>query len=121
MERREEKAIEALAAHADNMAGRVGEPITLSGTEEIYLRPLMTVAEQVKRVMLPVEPSKSFIMTLGRSLVAESRRQQSSARRLRRGMVIGAAALGSALSIAGVVTYVLHKRRTDIQPHALSG
>jgi hypothetical protein len=118
--RREEDAIEVLAAHAETMAGKLGEPITLKGTEEYYLRPLMTAAERVKGAMLPVEPPGSFVQTLGQSLVEESRRRRVAAQRMRRGMVIGAAALGSALSIVGVLTYVLYKRR-NIKSNAMSG
>ena len=121
VKRREEEAIEVLAAHAETMAGKVGEPVTLKGTEEFYLRPSMTAAERVKGAMLPVEPPSSFVQTLGQNLIEESRRRRVAAQRLRKGMVIGAAALGSALSIAGVVAYLLYKRRIEIKSSAVSG
>ncbi len=79
-------------------------------------QPAMTdLADQLKQVMVPVEPSAAFVRSLGQELVEASRRQQRAGRRIRRRLVVGAAALGSALSVAGVVTVILLRRRGRTQ------
>lgn len=117
----EERAIEALIAQADRLSGLPRKTVDLTLEEEAHLRPLMEVAERLKMAMVPMEPSTAFVRSLGRELMETARHQQTAARRLRRrGVVIGAAALGSALSVASVVTLILLRRRTHI-PHPASG
>lgn len=111
-----QRVTQALAAHADRLIGRTGETVRMTPQEAKQLRPLMDVAEHLKAAMIPVEPSTAFVRTLGRELVEAARHQQTAARRLRRGLVIGAAAVGSALSVAGLVTLILRRRRSEIQP-----
>jgi len=72
------------------------------------------LVERIRQVLVPVEPSAAFVRSLGRELVEASRRQRQTARRLRRGLVIGAAALGSAVS-AGLVTLLLLRRRAHMR------
>lgn len=119
----EQRATQALAAHADRLIGRPGETVRLTPDEAEQLRPLMDVAEHVKATLIPVEPSAAFVRTLGRELVEAARHQQTAARRLRRGLVIGAAAVGSALSVAGVVALIVMRRRSEIEirPRPASG
>jgi len=75
------------------------------------LKSLMTVAARVKKALLPVEPSSAFVRGLHRSLLAMAGHKQPSASLLaRRGLLIGAAALGSALSIAGIIAYIVYAR-----------
>jgi hypothetical protein len=121
MARREERIIDLLADQADRLNGLPGGGSEPTPAERASVGPLMELAGQVKRAMEAVEPSPSFVRSLGRELVAESRRQQAMARRLRRGMVLGAAALGSAISVAGVVTLIVRRKRTQVQPQAISG
>jgi len=81
---------------------------------------LMSTAERLKQALVPVDPSAAFVRRLGRELVEAARRQQERGQRIRRGVVIGAAALGSALSVAGVVTLVLLRRRAHLRPRVAS-
>jgi hypothetical protein len=80
------------------------------------LQELPLVADRVRAVMVPVEPSTRFVRSLGRELVQASRRRRAAALRLRRALIIGAAALGSAASVAGVVALVVLRRRAQAQP-----
>ncbi|MGD1995716.1 MAG: hypothetical protein PVH62_02975 [Anaerolineae bacterium] len=116
---RRERAVELLVAHAGALNDPSGDP-DLTPEEEAYLRPLMGLAERLKRVMVPVEPSADFVRNLGQELVGAARRQQSAAKRLRRAIIIGAAALGSALSVAGVVVLILLRRRGHAQAGSAS-
>lgn len=117
----EERAIELLAAHADSLNRPATVELRLTPEEKEELRPLMETAEQLKRAMVPVEPSRAFVRSLGQELIGAARRQQSAARRLRRAIIIGAAALGSALSVVGVVVLIVLRRRSHARPsHASS-
>lgn len=74
------------------------------------LRPLVS---QLQHTMSPVEPSAAFVRRLGQELREAARRQQTASRRFRRVVVIGAATLGSLLSVLGVVTLLLRRRRAQ--------
>ncbi len=74
----------------------------------------------LQRTLVPVEPPAAFVHSLGRELVKASRRSQRLTKRARRGLIIGAAALGSAASIASVVTLLLLRKRAQSTP-PLSG
>jgi len=117
----DERAAEVLAVHADILNGVSDGPLSLTPEEEADLQPLMEVAGRLKRVMVPVEPSTVFVRSLGRELVEAARRQQKVTRRLRRGLLIGAAALGSLASVVGVVALVLHRRRARTEPQPAPG
>ncbi|HIE38751.1 MAG TPA: hypothetical protein EYH30_07235 [Anaerolineales bacterium] len=101
---------------------RPGERNALPPWERESLAPrLAEVAERLQRVMVPVEPSTAFVRSLGQELIEASRRRQEATRRLRRGLIIGAAALGSAASVAGVVALVLLRRRAHAGPQPAPG
>ena len=78
--------------------------------DALYRDSLRELSERLQRAMRPVEPSAAFVHSLGRELVEAARRRQRTARRLRRGLLIGAAALGSAASVAGVTLLLLRRR-----------
>jgi hypothetical protein len=91
---------EDLQAYLAMIPGRQGD-----------LESLMTVAARVKKALLPVKPSSAFMRGLRRSLLAMAGPKQPSASLpARRGLLIGAAALGSALSVAGIIAYVIYAR-----------
>jgi len=74
------------------------------------LESLMVVAEKVKNALLPVEPSPAFVRGLHRNLLAMAgRNRPRTPAYARRGLLIGAAALGSALSL-GIIAYVIRAR-----------
>jgi len=111
----EEKMLrEILALQANDLNAGEDDPQTylamVSGQQD-ELESLMTVAARVKQALLPVEPSSAFVRSLRRSLLAMTGRKRSGASLLaKRGLLIGAAALGSALSVAGIIAYVVYAR-----------
>lgn len=94
--------------------GRSGETLTVV--------PFLSLARELAALLLPVRPRPQFRADLERSLVAAARQQNAhmaltgftprATNAIERRWVIGAAAaaVGSAVSIAGVVAYVLHRR-----------
>jgi hypothetical protein len=112
------------------------------------LQSLLALARKVKDALAPVEPASAFCENLRRSLLAaahqrlvsrpglraELTRLSSSQvqaeglakpqrsihlfRRRRKEILIGAAALGSVVSVAGIVAYWIHTRAAKAQ-HAL--
>jgi|YNPBryantNP2012_1023418.scaffolds.fasta_scaffold22126_2 hypothetical protein len=118
----ERRAAELLSAHAERLSGHADVGPFPSVQEEARLRPLLKVAERLKGTMVAVEPPVAFVNHLGQELLERARRQREAARRWRRGLVIGAAALGSVLSVAGVVvTLLLLRRRANSQPRPAAG
>lgn len=99
------RTAEILAAHADELIGRTGalRRLGVTDAELEEMAPLFRLAEQVQRSMPPVHPSAAFVRSLGQELVRSARAQAAATRRMRRGVVIGAAAVGSLVSIASVV------------------
>lgn len=84
----------------------------LAGSAE--LTALAWLARRLQRALRPVEPTPAFRAALHASLVASARRQEveyapSWAVLHKRHLLIGAA-VGSTLSLAGVLAYVLHRR-----------
>ncbi len=112
--------MEVLAAYADDLNnGRADRETCLrqfSGRHE-ELKTLLHLAEQVKQVLVPVEPSPTFVQKLLRQLVVADGQEQ--ARSYRREVVIGAAAVGSVLSVIGIVAYLL-RNRTEMKVQATS-
>ena len=115
------RAADILSAHADHLIDPSASAVDAAPDELSYLRPLMELAERLRCTMVPVEPSATFVQSLGRELIEAARRRQAATQRLRRGIVIGAAALGSALSLAGLVALVLVRRRARPHPRPSSG
>ncbi len=116
--------VEVLAAHADHLmgdeAGEAGSKdyLDLFPDYRAELTPLLGIAERVKAVLVPVTPSPAFEAGLKQDLLAaaikraeeeEEKKRVSFLRR--RGVLIGAAAVGSALSVAGIVAALLLRQR----------
>jgi hypothetical protein len=110
------RTIQALVNHADKMSGRPTADIALSAEERAELHPLMTIAEQLKETMVPIEPPAAFVLSLGQELREAALQQKKNARQFRRSIFIGAAALGSVISVAGVVTLIVRRRRGAAHP-----
>ena len=125
----EKVLIEILASHADQLIkgeAREGDYLALFPHRREELGPLLTVAEKVKRALVPVEPAPAFRRRLRKGLLAAAHQRlarQPADRGLalgsRRGILIGAAALGSAVSVVGVIAYLV-RSRAKIQ-HAAPG
>ncbi len=106
---------DALAAHAEalNRGQRVRQPLADELGDE-SLRSLLAVAELMQGALVPVQPRPSFLRNLGKTLVASVRHsRQALAARTRRAALVGAAVLGSLVSVAsvvGVIVYVMRQR-----------
>jgi hypothetical protein len=102
-----------LPAHADTgRRDKVGRKVRpLRARSQIEEAEILRLAEQLKRALVPVQPSPRFVQNLLRQLVMNDEKEPTrSAHRYRRGVVIGAAAVGSALSVVGIVAYLLRNR-----------
>ena len=76
-------------------------------------RAMADLAIRIGAAMRPVEPPANVVRSLRKELVKAAAKRQKEVRRVRRGLIIGAAALGSIASMVGViVTVVIWRRRT---------
>jgi len=102
---------DVLAAHADalNKRGQFAPPAL---PEEIGA--LLAVAELVQETLVPVQPRPSFVPSLGKRLLVRTRQgRKALTARTRRAALVGAAVLGSLLSLAsavGILVYMLRHR-----------
>ncbi len=77
---------------------------------------LLDLASQLQALLVPVQPSSSFRRRLHGELILESQRQTAVARpsgltRQQRTLLIGAASIGSLVSVVGViVAFIVHSR-----------
>ena len=113
-----------LSAHADNLAGRpkaMGQ-INPTDAERNQLTPLFQLAERLHQNMQPVQPSAAFVRSLGQELVSNAKHQVVLTKRLRKSVLIGAAAIGSLLSIAslvGAIVFVIVRWRERVHARAI--
>jgi hypothetical protein len=127
--------IEILATHADKLnIGKNEETEYLATLPEHQdaLQPLLALARKVKDALAPVEPDPAFRENLRLSLLAAAHQRSVSRlsskpqrsvdlfRSHRKEILIGAAALGSVVSVAGIVAYWIHARAAKAQ-RALPG
>jgi hypothetical protein len=106
---------ELLATHADQL----NRPeLSYDGgiTRHDRVQGLLDLAEQLQKILVPVEPDTDFRRRLHGDLILEAqnlqaRPQSSVFQQHRRGILIGAAAVGSLASVIGVViAFVLRYR-----------
>ncbi len=121
---KKERMAEALAFHAEGLIGQRddAEAVTLADDEHTRLAPLFELAGRLKQSMQPVKPSATFVRTLGEELVERARRRIALTKRVRRGLLISAAALGSVLSVAsvvGAIALVITRNRARAQARAM--
>jgi hypothetical protein len=124
------KLIEVLATHADKLNVGTDEEAEYLATvpkHQDTLWPLLSLARKVKDALAPVEPDPAFRENLRLGLLAAARQRLASRlgsksqrpvhlfRRRRKEILIGAAALGSVVSVAGIVAYWLHARAAKAQ------
>jgi len=118
--RREEQEI--VAAHADHLLDpRAGPPQTLTRHDQV--QGLLDLAEHLQGLLVPMVPDANFRRRLHGELVLEAQRRQAegSGHRMpeptlfqqhRKGILIGAAAVGSVASVLGVtIAFVLRHRQ----------
>ncbi|MFQ6057473.1 MAG: hypothetical protein ACE5MB_01160 [Anaerolineae bacterium] len=109
---------EILAVHANELneeRQRKEAYLSLFPAYRDKLEPLLSLAERIKGVLTPQKPSAAFRRHLGQGLMAAARQTVAQGARrpvrsLRPVILWGAAALGSALSLAGLVALFLRFR-----------
>ncbi len=118
------RAAEALSIHADRLIDKPQgkHQIDLTGAERTQLTPLFQLAEQLHQSASPIQPSPAFVRSLGRELAGSAKRQITLTKRLRKTVLIGAAAVGSLVSIAsvvGAVVFIVVRWRERMQERAI--
>lgn len=120
MDRREVEEI--LAVHSNGLVtgNRAG---TTGFSRNQQVQALLDLAEQVQAILVPVEPDAHFRRRLhGELLLAAQQRETEASPSIfyehRKGIILGAAAVGSVASVVGVaIAFVLrhrHGRATHI-------
>jgi hypothetical protein len=119
MNRRE--LIELLAAHADELIGlRAPSGKNLDRNQRV--QSLLNLAEEVQGILVPVQPDVDYRRRLHGELILRAQSQAAEPDRVwlqqhRKGILIGAAALGSVASVVGVVVafwlYLRHGRAAN--------
>jgi len=113
------KLADLLDAHAHAlMQGQADPADLLASAPELAeaARPLMALANALAGLWTPVQPRPEFRAQLRHGLVHAARRKQTLAALdsrpalLRRSWIMGAAALGSVVSVIGVIALLLHAR-----------
>jgi len=110
---------EILAAHAERLntglRGADAHP-PITSDQRSVLEPLLQLAEQLVRVLVPVEPSPAFVQKLGLELAqAAAWSQLSLLQRYRKAILLLLATLGSAFSLLGLVLYYFFHQRNPTQ------
>jgi hypothetical protein len=123
--------IETLTTHADKLnagGNEEAEYLTTLPEHQDMLQPLLALARKIKDALTPVEPDPAFSENLRRSLLAAAHQRAVYLlsttkaqhpvplfRRHRKEILIGAAALGSVVSVAGIVAYWIYTRTAKAQ------
>ena len=106
--------VETLMAYADDLnQGMVDREIYLSQVPDrrYELEALLRLTDRLKQALVPVRPSATFVKSLARQWVrADCGEMPRTTRDYRRGIFLGAAAVGSALSVIGLVAYLVRNR-----------
>jgi len=128
---REKRITDLLATHADTLiidpasAGR----IHLGKKAELEVRPLFDLAERLQHTMKPVQPRTPFVQELKNDLAHRAQRHMAANKRMKNVFVVGAAVVGSLVSVASVIGAIVlliktlhqrtHRRNTALHaPHA---
>jgi hypothetical protein len=98
-----------LEAHADGLIGRSEgmRQTSIEDMEQAEVAPLLRIAERLHQSMRRVQPREGFLRSLKRELTDRPNQRVTVAKRPRRSFLIGAAAVGSVVSIASVLGAVL--------------
>lgn len=120
---RDKVLTEILAAYADDLnRGKADWEIYPSQVphQREELDVLLRLTERIKQALVPVQPSPMFVKNLVRQLIVGDKREAvRPTRGYRREMVIGAAAVGSVLSVIGILAYLV-KSRTQMKARVVS-
>jgi hypothetical protein len=116
---------EVLAAHADGLAAPYQTAGRISRRNE-QVKGLLDLAEQLQGILVPVTPDSHFRRRLHGDLILNAQDRQASAelstfQQHRRGILIGAAAVGSVASVLGVVIAFVLALRHGRPSHIATG
>jgi hypothetical protein len=106
---------EFLAAQVDHLVGlRAGPPPALERHERA--QGLLELADHLQAILVPVQPDSQFRRRLHGDLILAAQQRPvgpraSGLRQHRRGILIGAAAIGSLASVVGVIIAVVVRHR----------
>jgi hypothetical protein len=115
MNRDERLWAEVLAAHADALSRGEDDTEELlaryPAEERKRLESLLGMTNLLKSALVPVEPSASFMRELGETLSQRAiNRGRSIARQTRQTMLLVMAALGWAVSMVGLIAFIMRRR-----------
>ena len=113
---------EYLASHADRLSS-LEDPGAQQITRSDQVQALLELAEQLQAVLVPMAPDPRFRRRLRGELVLEAQRRQGEPRESllhehRKGILIGAAAVGSVASVVGVFLAFLLRWRHSRATHS---
>ena len=123
MNRREVKEI--LATQADELVGlRVRHKGRFTRNDQV--QSLLDLAEQLQGVLVPVEPNTNYRRRLHGELLLEGQGRgvapgPNRFQQHRKGILIGAAAVGSVASVTGVVVAFVWRLRHGRAAHTATG
>ena len=116
---------ELLASHADQLVGaRTAPPPGMTRHDRV--QGLLDLAEQLHRILVPVEPDTHFRRRLHGDLILEAQRRQTQPepslfQQHRKGILIGTAVIGSVASVVGVVIAFVLRHRHGGTTHMTAG
>ena len=113
-----------LSTYADQLI--CGPPRRPAAGLDATLVGLMDLVDLLHDTLHPVRPRSAYRERLRHRLLMAAQEQQTEPalspwRQHRVGLLIGAAALGSAMSVAGVIAYLLRNRANHRDAQAASG
>jgi len=100
-----------LHAQADALLGPGVAGLATSPPDDADLAALMALAERVQVALAPMSPSPAFVDMLRRKLARSAVPAVEVLPPQRRAWIIGATALGSALSLLGLLQFMRGSRR----------
>lgn len=113
---------EYLASHADGLSG-LGDAGAQRITRSDQVQALLELAEQLQAVLIPMAPDPRFRRRLRGELLLEAQYRQGAPKEgllyeHRKGILIGAAAVGSVASVVGVFLAFLLRWRHGRATHS---
>jgi hypothetical protein len=119
------KIREVLATQADELIGlQSRDKRRLTRNDQVQA--LLDLAEQLQGVLVPVEPRANFRRRLQGELILEAQHRQAEPepnmfQQHRKGILIGAAAIGSVASVVGVIVAFVWRLRHGRAAHTAAG
>lgn len=103
--------VDLLNAHADALFGPGTDELPTPPSGDSESAALMALAERVKAALAPITPAPAFVEALGHELVRTAAPAVEILPSQRSSWIIGAAAVGSALSLLGLLHFLRGNRR----------